>query len=424
MVSCATVDTSRYRLRMAHEIPPDLVQQARRQLNHPRLQKLLREQLGAADSSGAPVSTELHPACQMLEHSLRAHRDATLAVTQYFAVALQQYHAAAEFIERLERTRPAPRILDFACGYGRLLNLLIHRVPPEQIWAAEIQPEAVEFAARRFGVRALASTATPEEFDPGTRFDLIWVASLFSHLPPGLFQRWLERLAGLLSPDGVMLFTVHDEALLPDSMTMPESGVLFIDGSENRDLSTEIYGTTFVTEDYVRDAIGAALGPDYPFVRLPRLIAYEQDAYLVGGSTDRDLTEFADIPRGLRGWLDERRIDEHGVLELAGWAAAMDRDDPVAVEIRLDDRRRECVTGEPRPRVAEVLEKPGLSHCGFSCRIALPGDRPECYLRITAHDDRGQRALIYAGALDNPRAGEASPAPSTRTETAGDESPG
>ena len=389
---------------MADDISPELARRARHQLRHPELETTLREQLGLqpATDPQARIDTAVHPACQMLAHSLRAHQDAALATSQYFGIALQQYHAAAAVIERLERTRKAPKILDFACGYGRLLNLLVHRVPPERIWASEIQPDAVSFVAERYGVHGLQSTERPEDFEPDQRFDLIWVASLFSHLPPGLFQRWLKRLAGLLSPDGILLFTVHDQALLPPEMELPASGVLFIEGSENQDLSTEIYGTTFVNEDYVRAAVSSALGDDHPCLRLPRLMNYEQDAYIIGGAPARDLDEFRDVPLGLRGWLDERHIDDAGTLHLAGWAAAMDNDAPVQVEITLDGRPQPCNTGHPRPRVAEVLGKPGLSHCGWSAAIALPGDHRECYLRIIARDERGQRVLIFAGALDSP----------------------
>jgi len=387
---------------MAHDIPPELARQARFQLQHPELARTLHEQLGVSDTARPVVGTRIHPACQMLAHSLRAHQDASLAVSQYFGIALQQFHTAAEVIRRLERSCPAPKVLDFACGYGRLLNLLIHKVPPERVWAAEIQPDAVSFAVEEFGVHGLPSSARPEDFDPGERFDLIWVASLFSHLPPGLFQRWLKRLSGLLSPDGIMLFTVHDEALLPPDMQMPDTGILYIEGSENAELGTDIYGTTFVTEDYVRAAVTEALGSDRACMRLARLINYEQDAYVIGGSPERDLTEFADVPRGLRGWLDERSIEEDGTLHLAGWAASMDNDTPVRVEISLDGRPQPCQTGEARPRVAEVLGKPGLSHCGWSAQIELPRDRSETYLRIIARDTGGQRTLIHAGALDIP----------------------
>jgi SAM-dependent methyltransferase len=393
------------KLAPATNIPSRLQSETRRQLGHPELARTLNDEVARA-AGRAPtsaVSTELHPGCQMLAHSLRAHGNASLAVSQYFGIALQQFATAMEVIERVARKTPDPEILDFACGFGRLLNLLVRVVPPERIRAAEIQPEAVSFVTDRFGVEAMMSADRPRDFDPGRRFDLIWVASLFSHLPPGLFQRWLRRLTQLLTPDGVLLFTVHDQALLPDDMPMPAEGMLFIAGSENPDLDPSRYGTTFVTEAYVRAAIEETVGRDRPVLRLPRLINYEQDAWAVAGSPTRDLSAFIDLPLGVRGWLDEHRVDEQGVLHLAGWAGSMDGDHAADVEITLDGRPQPFSMGESRPRVAEVLGKPGLDRCGFSACIPLPAGRPQAWIRIRAHDDAtGRSALIFSGAIDNP----------------------
>ncbi len=384
---------------MTYDISPELAAEAQRQLQHPALKTTLLGQLGRDARNPPELDTKIHPACQMLNHSLRAHQDAALSVSQYFAIALQQYHTAAEVLRRLERTVPAPNILDFACGYGRLLNLLIHRVPTERIWASEIQTDAVAFAVRQFGVHGLQSTPAPEDFNPEQRFDLIWVVSLFSHLPPGLFERWLKRLAGLLTPDGILLFTVHDQGLLPPDRTMPDSGVLYIGSSENRDLNPEIYGTTFVNEDFVRQAICDQLGEQRRYLRLPRLINFEQDAYLIGGTDDRDLGEFESLSRGLRGWVDGFHISD-GRLRMHGWAGSMDQGEPVQLAISLDGQAQPFNSGEPRPDVVEVLGKPSLKNSGWSAQLQLPTDRDETYLRITLSDDRDQQALIYAGALD------------------------
>jgi alkanesulfonate monooxygenase SsuD/methylene tetrahydromethanopterin reductase-like flavin-dependent oxidoreductase (luciferase family) len=46
---------------------------------------------------------------------------------------------------------------------------------------------------------------------PDTKFDFIWVASLFSHLSGPLFDAWLAKLSDSLSPRAVLCFSVHDE---------------------------------------------------------------------------------------------------------------------------------------------------------------------------------------------------------------------
>src|SRR5690625_7081479 len=47
------------------------------------------------------IDTAIHPDCQMLAHSLRAHGDVNLAVSQYFGVALQQYDVVQQLLESL-----------------------------------------------------------------------------------------------------------------------------------------------------------------------------------------------------------------------------------------------------------------------------------------------------------------------------------
>lgn len=381
-------------------IPAALAQQARRQLEYPQLASILQDHLRQIHPSinAESIAADLHPACQMLSHSLRHHQDAGLAVSQYFAVALQQFHVVEQIIQRHPVTRDHLKFLDFACGYGRLLKFLVHSLPTGNIHAAEIMPEAVEHARRRYRVTALQSTERPQDFQSAQRYDVIWVASLFSHLPDALFTGWLRRLHGMLSHDGILCFTVHDQALLPPDMPLPESGLLYIEGSENEQLSPGIYGTTFVNESYVRRALALALGTKPPIQRLPRLLAHEQDLYLIGRDGKAPPTAMNTLRRGLRGWLDGCRIDDN-TLHLHGWAASMDGDAVDRVEVRIDDRPITCRTGEPRPRVAEVLGKPELRHCGWSCSIPLEQAGKEIYLTVSACGEQDPPALIYAGPL-------------------------
>ena len=114
-------------------------------------------------------------------------------VSQYFNVALQQ-HNAAQQVFRLVLGAPnsTHRLLDFACGYGRLLRFLTLSVPRAQIWASEIQRDAVDFAVGQFGVHGILSDMKPRvDSNPGRNSIFIWVASLFSHLPRPLFDAWL-----------------------------------------------------------------------------------------------------------------------------------------------------------------------------------------------------------------------------------------
>jgi SAM-dependent methyltransferase len=381
---------------MSQAIPSDLIEAARRAQRDECLAAALAGH--CPDLEADLLDTVIHPDCQMLAHSLRAHGDADTAVSQYFAVALQQYRVVRQLLGQLFGPSQQVEFLDFACGYGRLLRFLIHTLPPARIHAAEIQPDAVEWVRQRYGVDAHPSSALPERFDPGRRFDMIWAASLFSHLPDGLFGRWLERLTTCLEPGGVLCFSVHDEALLPPDMPMPESGMLYIAGSENADLDPEIYGTTFVTEGYVERMVRERVGTDFSLRRLPRLLAHEQDIYVLS-PRKRDLSALDDFRRGTRGWLDELRVDvAAGTVELAGWAGSLDGVGFDSVEIRLGERTFHQPVGEPTPRVAEVLGDPGLAASGFSCKLRLPESPSPC-LSLSAVAEDGERALIYCGRI-------------------------
>lgn len=381
---------------MSQTPSPELIEAARRAQSDERLARTLAAQ--CPELQADKLDTVIHPECQMLAHSLKMHADANLAVSQYFAVALQQYRVVRQFIKQLFVQPDRVEFLDFACGYGRLLRFLVYGLPHECTHAAEIQRDAVEWVHERYGIQALASSTVPEEFAPGRRFDMVWAASLFSHLPDELFGRWLDRLAGLLEAHGVLCFSVHDEATLPSDMSVPADGLLYIAGSENTDLDPTIYGTTFVSQTYVECAIRDRLGGGIAIRRLPRLLAHEQDVYVVAKG-ERDLTVLDGFRYGTRGWLDELHIDdEAGTLRLVGWAGSLDAVPFDCVEICLGDQMHRHGVGEPQPKVAEVLGQPGLADSGFSCTLELPNS-PSPWLSLSAVAADGERALIYCGQI-------------------------
>ena len=340
----------------------------------------------------------------MLLHSLQHHRDANASFAQYWNVALQQYHAAHQVLHALfpGRTRDID-VLDFACGFGRLLRFLSLDMPAGRLFASEIQPQALDFVRDRFGVQILDSHADPSRFEPGRRFDAIWVASLFSHLPAELFDAWLSRLAGSLASDGVLCFSVHGAALVPPEHRMPDEGLLFFPVSENAGLEARLYGTTYVTEAYVRQAVARTCGGDWGCVRLPRALAHEQDLYVVA-APGRDLSALAGFRHGAWGWVDERRMDADGALFLRGWAASLDDGALDAVEIRVDDVVHRCSTGQLREDVGRFFDDPRLDRSGWTFRLSVAAGPGDARVVVSAATSRGERALLYAGTLPRPAA--------------------
>ncbi|ODU10749.1 MAG: hypothetical protein ABS84_01890 [Rubrivivax sp. SCN 71-131] len=382
---------------------PGLLAQAEALCLDPRLAALLHRhwpQLGAragGSGQGGALQLRIHPADQMLLHSLRHHRDAGAAVSQYVNVALQQYAAMRQVLDALLPPDGAPvAVLDFACGWGRLLRLLSGCERELDLFAAEIQPEALDYVAGSFGVQGLPSSLVPEAFEPGRRFDFIWVASLFSHLPEDLFQRWLARLLALLTPRGVLCFTVHDEALLAPGEALSGNGLLFKPQSEIAELDAAAYGTTTVSEAFVRRAVAAAAGDARRPFRIPKALAHEQDLYVVAADATRELSALGGFRRGPWGWVDEHRV-EGGTLVLDGWAASIDDGALPWVTVRVDGRELRCATGVRRRDVRDVFADERLQDAGFTLRLALPGGAGKPWVEVLAHSERGECALLYAG---------------------------
>lgn len=359
---------------------------------------------GSSDASAHPIGRRIEfriPARdQMLAHSLDHHRDASIALSQYFNVSIQQFNAFRQIVEDgFDRPADELQILDFACGYGRLLRFVSAWLPPENIRGAEIQHDALAFARDRFGVDGYATSSDPEALRIDRRFDLIWVASLFSHLPDRLFRGWLNRLHALLAPGGVLCFSVRDASLLPEAETLPEDGFLYRPESERIPIESSVYGTAWAAEHYVREAIADAVDAPTAYLRIPRALAMEQDLYLLFAADRKPPVRPDAFRRGPWGWVDRMRRDSAGRVRIEGWAGTPDDGGLEAIEIRIDGRAERIAPTRDRPDVAAAFGDPALLRSGFEYATRLVEPDDECFLEVAAAGRHRERALLYAGPL-------------------------
>ncbi|MBE8718880.1 class I SAM-dependent methyltransferase [Cellvibrio sp. KB43] len=349
----------------------------------------------------------IHPRDQMLLHSLFHHQDANVGFSQYYNVALQQFYAANQMVQRMfpHTEKGDLKILDFACGFGRLLRFLTAAYPAGCITGSEIQTDALEFVGSTYNIPTVPSCANPEDFNPQEKFHVIWVASLFSHLPSGLFHQWLKKLHSCLTPDGVLCFSVHDACLLPEGHVFPEDeGIFFWPGSENEDLETSIYGTTYVNEAFVSQAVTITTGRASNYHRLPRALAHEQDIYIVAANPDTDLTPLAGFRRGAWGWADERYLADNGELYLRGWAASVDDGRLDHVDIQVDDQhfRVPTGTGISREDVGLFFNDDRLNNSGWEFRYTIPAGIGPVRVTASARTSIGEKALLFTGEFPRP----------------------
>jgi SAM-dependent methyltransferase len=122
-------------------------------------------------------------------------------------------HTALRFIQLAMlahgQTAPPERILDFACGGGRVLRVLKAAFPDAALTACDLRAPGVEFCERVFGATGLVSDAEPSEIELDGPFDLIWSGSLLTHIGP---DRWIEFVKlwdRVLDPGGIVVFTAY-----------------------------------------------------------------------------------------------------------------------------------------------------------------------------------------------------------------------
>ena len=152
-------------------------------------------------------------------------------------------------------------MLEFAAGFGRFTRHLV-RVLPGRVTCADVLPGSIEFLRAQFGVKTVVSSHDPASIRFPQQYDLVFVLSMFTHLPPAMWQPWLIALGRTVAPGGLLLFSVHNETSARElGVTFEADGTRFLASSESPSLDVEVYGTTCTTRSFVETQVERAFGP-------------------------------------------------------------------------------------------------------------------------------------------------------------------
>jgi SAM-dependent methyltransferase len=356
--------------------------------SHPLVDAFLTPRVPRAEALNRAIDERddmLDFAIKLFEHD----RDA--AVSNYFQNGFEQF----ELVRHVAgwRAGQPKAMLDFASGYGRLTRFLVHQHLAGEVTVSDILEEGMEFQATQFGVKTLPSTALPEQFRATRRYDVIFVASLFTHLPPSTFTAWLRKLAGLLEPEGLLIFSVHDESIAPVAV----DGIAFHSYSESRVLDANDYGSTWVTESYVREQV-AAIDPSFACVRLPRALSDWQDVYVVSPAAIPD----PHLLRVPKGFVEPLEVSEEG-LRFSGWATVLG--EPVdRVEVRVDNKLVATARDvHQRADVAAWLKIDEARHSGWTCVVPHDAVRSFRYevVTVSAFSKEGTEKILFHGVIES-----------------------
>jgi SAM-dependent methyltransferase len=342
----------------------------------------------AAQAPDLAIDGTIHPNDEMLFPGgdfAAQSRDDTLAL--YYRNGFQMCHALEQIVEwRDGGFENVGALLDFASGYGRLTRFLVHKLPKERITVSEIIEEAVDFQTARFGVNGIASATNPADFPCDRQFDVIFAASLFTHMPRETFGAWLHKLVSLLTPRGVLIFTTHSPETFEWSTGVPppDADFSFVPQRYSRFLDPNDYGNTYVKERELR-----AIAGEHSLLHFPRGLSNAQDLNVLVRERDCDFAalEYDYDPIVM---IDNATI-AGSKLSISGWVAtrsARCRIERLAVEIG-GTVVAEVTWFGAREDVAAHYHDARFRDSGWGCTIELC-DRPlllddVLLLKVTGH---------------------------------------
>lgn len=351
---------------------------------------------------GAPINMHIHPDDEMFLTTRAVTATDGLATAVYLKQGAEINATVQQLLDwRFGDKKDSVKILDFACGYGRATRFLVRDIPPSNVWVSDIYADAVRFQKETFAVNGFVSHHDPSTVRCDEDFDMIFVASLFTHLPHERFIGWLWRLLQMLRPNGILAFSVHDQ-VLAESLRMPPSGILFREASESRTLNKKEYGVTYVTETFVQRAIDLAAGSKHPYRRLVRALCGAHDVYVVPANADEQFRDFQYVQPPV-GYVDWFEVSEAGVLRIGGWAGDPTPDSELEA-VRVSINGRTVMSSKPtlpRDDVAKVLGMSKYANSGWDCELPFHASmlNSDDLIEVEAISSTGVSTLLHVSFL-------------------------
>jgi SAM-dependent methyltransferase len=101
---------------------------------------------------------------------------------------------------------PSTRVLDFGCGWGRILRFFMRDVLPDRLVGVDCLPLSVDACTQSnpWCEFQLISAMPPTTLTTGS-FDVVFLYSVFSHLSEAAHRRWIPEFFRMLRPGGLLI---------------------------------------------------------------------------------------------------------------------------------------------------------------------------------------------------------------------------
>ncbi len=151
-------------------------------------------------------------------------------------------------------------ILDFGCGCGRTL-ISFKDDDSCNFFGTDIDEEAIRWCQKnlKFAKFDLNQALPPIQYK-SSKFDLVYVISVFTHLNEELQFLWLNELKRITKPKGIILLTIHNIDLLRPRIskkenfsTVTKTGFVHRKGEFLQGIFPDWYQTAYHSKEYVME---------------------------------------------------------------------------------------------------------------------------------------------------------------------------
>lgn len=116
-------------------------------------------------------------------------------------------------------------VLDFGCGWGRILRFFMRDVARENLFGVDVMPLAIELCRKTnpWGQFSQVPALPPSDL-PAEKFDLVYLYSVFSHLSEDAHDKWLTEFRRVLKPGGLLMATTRPRGYIVSCETSRQRG--------------------------------------------------------------------------------------------------------------------------------------------------------------------------------------------------------